>query len=87
MAMDDDGDSSIDRDLRSDRLCGRVASIRTLSRKEKPPASLRGVSYVLRLSAYSAKRCVRKVVLLCLTEDTVDLGAADWADALCHATT
>jgi hypothetical protein len=25
--------------------------------------------------------------LLCLTEDTVDLGSADWADALCHATT
>jgi hypothetical protein len=25
--------------------------------------------------------------LLCLTEDTVDLGTADWADALCHATT
>ncbi|MEN9411761.1 MAG: hypothetical protein RIQ92_198, partial [Actinomycetota bacterium] len=23
--------------------------------------------------------------LLCLTEDTVDLGTADWADALCHA--
>jgi hypothetical protein len=27
------------------------------------------------------------VLLLCLTEDTVDLGTADWADALCHATT
>ncbi len=25
--------------------------------------------------------------LLSLTEDTVDLGTADWADALCHATT
>lgn len=25
--------------------------------------------------------------LLCLTEDTVDLGTADWADALGHATT
>ncbi len=24
---------------------------------------------------------------LCLTENAVDLGSADWADALCHATT
>jgi hypothetical protein len=27
------------------------------------------------------------VELLCLAEDAIDLGATDWADALCHATT
>ncbi len=28
-----------------------------------------------------------KEELLSLTEDTVDLSSADWADALCHAAT
>ena len=55
--------------------------------KRNPPHECEGFQYVLRLGAYRAKRCTRKVVLLCLTEDTVDLGTADWADALCHATT
>jgi hypothetical protein len=31
--------------------------------------------------------CTEVRELLCLTEDTVDLGTADWADALGHATT
>ena len=64
---------------------GRFADFQL--RKEEPPALSEGFNYVLRLGAYSAKRCTRKELLLCLTEDTVDLGTADWADALCHATT
>ncbi len=35
----------------------------------------------------SVTRCTEVRELLCLTEDTVDLGTADWADALGHATT
>jgi hypothetical protein len=54
-------------------------------RKEEPPALREGFNYVLIV------RCLLRQTygkeLLCLTEDTVDLGTADWADALCHATT
>ena len=56
--------------------CGAPQELRTIGRKEKPPARMRGA--FLRIG---------ETKLLSLTENTVDLGSADWADALCHAAT
>jgi hypothetical protein len=50
-------------------------------RKKNPPPNGEGFNYVCNVFIAEVPE------LLCLTEDTVDLGAADWADALCHTTT
>jgi hypothetical protein len=56
--------------------CGAPEEWRTIGRKEKPPARMRG-AFLL----------IGETKLLSLTENTVDLGSAYWADALCHAAT
>jgi hypothetical protein len=56
-----------------------IASI--MWRKKNPPPNGEGFNYVCNVFIAEVPE------LLCLTEDTVDLGAADWADALCHTTT
>ena len=56
--------------------CGEWKELPTIGRKEKPPAWLRG-AFLL----------IGETKLLSLTENTVDLGSAHWADALCHAAT
>lgn len=74
--MGDDGSGR--RCLRLTQIvgCGEWEELRTIGRKEKPPAWLRG-AFLL----------IGETKLLSLTENTVDLGSAYWADALCHAAT
>ena len=74
--MGDDGASLTHRRSTLTTSCGEWRDLRTIGRKEKPPARMRG-AFLL----------IGETKLLSLTENTVDLGSAHWADALCHAAT
>lgn len=74
--MGDDGFERAHYRLRLMESCGEWEELRTIGRKEKPPARMRG-AFLL----------IGETKLLSLTENTVDLGSAHWADALCHAAT
>ena len=74
--MGDDGSMRTHRRFTPIVSCGAPQQLRTKGRKEKPPAYLRG-AFLL----------IGETKLLSLTENTVDLGSAYWADALCHAAT
>ena len=67
-------------------LWSRCTFIDAEWRKEEPPALYARGSATFFVWVLIAPNVGGKE-LLCLTEDTVDLGTADWADALCHATT
>jgi hypothetical protein len=74
--MGDDGSTRSHRYFAFTKSCGGCGDMRTIGRKEKPPARMRG-AFLL----------IGETKLLSLTENTVDLGSAHWADALCHAAT
>ncbi len=74
--MGDDGSTHSHRYFAFMKSCGGCGELRTICRKEKPPARMRG-AFLL----------IGETKLLSLTENTVDLGSAHWADALCHAAT